>query len=65
MITGMTSGSRVDGAEFAMQMMRFPYRQVFAQDVGDAAVQNDAFRPTLGKLAQSDTASLNRKLSEG
>lgn len=63
--TGMTSGSRVDGAEFAMQMMRFPYRQVFAQDVGDAAVQNDAFRPTLGKLAQSYTAALNRKLSEG
>jgi hypothetical protein len=45
--TGM--GAELDGAEFALQMIRFPYRQVF----GDPSVTGpqplrDVFRPTIG-----------------
>lgn len=51
--TGMGADSTLDGAEFALQMIRFPYRQVF----GDPAVteNNDiraVFRPTVSKEIQ-------------
>lgn len=55
----------VDGAEFALQMIRFPYRQVFAQDESNAKVQNDAFRPTIETLSESYTALLKARIGEG
>lgn len=47
-------GPDVDGAEFALQMLRFPYRQVFGDPrVNGAPPLIDVFRPTLSiaKLA--------------
>jgi len=46
---GTNMGTTLDGAEFALQMIRFPYRQVF----GDPSVTTeqpiyDVFRPTIG-----------------
>jgi hypothetical protein len=45
---GTHMGTSVDSAEYAIQMLRYPYRQVF----GDPSVQpppvGDVFRPTLG-----------------
>ncbi|MGH6689522.1 MAG: hypothetical protein ACREMQ_19425 [Longimicrobiales bacterium] len=48
---GTNMGTSLDGAEFALQMIRFPYRQVF----GDPSVTGtqpirDVFRPSVGKL---------------
>ena len=45
--TGM--GSALDGAEFALQMIRFPYRQVFGDPsvIGTQPIA-DVFRPTVG-----------------
>lgn len=65
--TSMSTGPNdpVNGAEFAMQMIRFPYRQVFAQDVATTATQNDAFKPTLAKVAAGYTAALKTKIREG
>jgi hypothetical protein len=37
----------LDGAEFALQMIRFPYRQVFGR-VGGAVTIADVFRPSQG-----------------
>ncbi len=48
--TGMTDpnpGTEIDGAEFAMQMIRFPYRQVFAQTTTTVVIQDAAFTPNL------------------
>jgi hypothetical protein len=40
-------GSVLDGAEFALQMIRFPYRQVFGRQ--EVSVPLEAvFRPTVG-----------------
>jgi hypothetical protein len=55
----------VDGAEFAFQMIRFPYRQVFAQSESSAAIQNDAFRPTIANLSETYTQALKIKIAEG
>ncbi|WP_298922289.1 hypothetical protein [uncultured Roseobacter sp.] len=57
-------GDPVDGAEFALQMIRFPFRQVFAQDAGTTATQNDAFKPTVAKVAERYTQVLKQKLGE-
>ncbi len=64
--TGMTGtgDSIIDGAEFAMQMMRFPYRQVFAQSGVTAAIQEAAFRPSVAKIASRNTALLRAKIKE-
>jgi hypothetical protein len=48
---GTNMGAELDGAEFALQMLRFPFRQVF----GDPSVTghteiSDVFRPTVGLL---------------
>lgn len=61
---GTNMGAEVDGAEFALQMLRFPYRQVF----GDPSLQPGAidtvFRPTtkftLAKLQASFAKGLAR-----
>jgi len=40
-------GTEVDGAEFALQMLRFPYRQVFGDpSAGGTPPMDAAFRPT-------------------
>ncbi|SEW12124.1 hypothetical protein SAMN05444851_1545 [Aliiroseovarius sediminilitoris] len=54
-------GSELDGAEFALQMIRFPYRQVF----GDPQVTSDfdiaaVFRPTLSKEVTTLAADFER-----
>ena len=41
------SGPDLDGAEYALQMIRFPYRQVFGETSGTPVIA-DVFRPTLG-----------------
>lgn len=56
--TNMNTDSHLDGAEFALEMLRFPYRQVF----GDPKVTTDhhisaVFRPTVAlKLSELTTA---------
>lgn len=64
--TGMSTSASdpVDGAEFALQMIRFPYRQVFAQSESDAATQNDAFRPTVVSVARTYSSALRAKIAE-
>jgi hypothetical protein len=47
--TGM--GSEVDSAEFAIQMLRYPYRQVFGDPDQEPGPVAEVFRPTVG-LAQ-------------
>ncbi len=54
----------VDGAEFALQMIRFPYRQVFAQDTTTTAAQNDAFKPSLANVAERYTKLLQARIRE-
>jgi hypothetical protein len=61
----MSDDGRVDGAEFAMQMIRFPFRQVFAQSATTTAAQNDAFKPTLAPVAKAYTQLLTTKISGG
>lgn len=63
--TNMSDDGRVDGAEFAMQMIRFPFRQVFAQSTTTTAVQNDAFKPTIATVAKAYTKLLTKKISGG
>ncbi len=58
-------GDPVDGAEFAMQMIRFPYRQVFAQSATDTAIQDDAFKPTIRGKAKLQTALLKATIERG
>ena len=43
---GGTSGLSVDANEFALEMLRFPYRQVFGDPANEpAAPLRDVFRP--------------------
>jgi hypothetical protein len=44
---GTNMGPAVDGAEYALQMLRFPYRQVFGDPSVSAPPKADVFRPTL------------------
>lgn len=57
-------GAEIDGAEFAMQMMRFPYRQVFAQTTTTPGIQDDAFVPSLTVTADLE-AVLRARLRRG
>ena len=44
---GTNMGAEVDGAEFALQMLRFPYRQVFGDpSLGGTPPIDEVFRPT-------------------
>jgi hypothetical protein len=46
--TGTNMGAEVDGAEFALQMLRFPYRQVFGDpSAGGTHPIEDVFTPTV------------------
>ena len=44
---GTNMGTEVDGAEFALQMIRFPYRQVFGDPEGEPQIE-EVFRPSIG-----------------
>jgi hypothetical protein len=45
--THMNDDGKLNGAEFALQMIRFPYRQVFGDpNSPNAAEKEDVFRPT-------------------
>jgi hypothetical protein len=48
---GTNMGPALDGAEFALQMLRFPYRQVFGDTSVGTPVIRDVFKPTIA-LAQ-------------
>lgn len=53
---GTHMGAAVDGAEFALQMLRFPYRQVFGDpSVNAAPPLVDVFRPTISMKALAKT----------
>lgn len=62
--TGMKENDGlVDGAEFALEMIRFPYRQVF----GDSTIASDpnilaVFRPTLGLALSELTQAFKGRL---
>ena len=45
--SGTNMGSELDGAEFALQMIRFPYRQVFGR-IDRTPEIGEVFRPTIG-----------------
>jgi hypothetical protein len=48
--THMNDDGRLNSAEFALQMIRFPYRQVFGDpNSPNAAEKKDVFRPTVAK----------------
>jgi hypothetical protein len=40
-------GPTVDSGENALQLLRFPYRQVFGNPPGGDLVHHDQFRPTV------------------
>ena len=44
---GTNTGPDLDGAEFALEMIRFPYRQVFGRIEGTPQIE-EVFRPTIG-----------------
>lgn len=47
-VPGTNMGTEVDGAEFALQMIRFPYRQVFGDpSLGGTPPIDDVFLPTI------------------
>jgi hypothetical protein len=60
-VTATNMGPAVDAAEYAMQMLRFPLRQVF----GDTHVtEHDAFQFTLGIPALTERFALAREVLE-
>jgi hypothetical protein len=60
--THMNADGKLDGAEFALQMIRFPYRQVFGDpNSPNATEKKDVFTPTLGGF---NLASLFVKFKE-
>ena len=44
---GTNTGPDVDGAEFALEMIQFPYRQVFGRIDDDPKIA-EVFKPTIG-----------------
>jgi len=60
--THMNADGQLDGAEFALQMIRFPYRQVFGDpNSPNATEKKDVFSPTLGAF---NLANLFAKFKE-
>jgi hypothetical protein len=48
---GTNMGEALDGAEFALEMIRFPYRQVFGDpSQGSPGSIIDVFRPSLSMV---------------
>jgi hypothetical protein len=48
-------GPALDGAEFALEMIRFPYRQVFGDPSHGASPLQDVFRPSISMAALKTT----------
>ena len=62
--TNMNADGKLDGAEFALQMIRFPYRQVFGDPNSPNAVEKDeVFRPTLAHNITNLLATFQGKIS--
>lgn len=62
--TNMNLDGTLDGAEFALQMIRFPYRQVFGDPNSPNAVEKSAvFRPTVAHNLDNLLAAFEEKLS--
>lgn len=51
----------LDGAEFALQMIRFPYRQVFGR-IDDRPQIGEVFRPTVGLMLSDFEATFRRNV---
>jgi hypothetical protein len=53
----------LDGAEFALQMLRFPYRQVFGAPsvAGDKPIA-EVFRPSVGLRLTDFKAAFERRV---
>lgn len=60
-------GTEVDSAEFALQALRFPYRQVFGDTAHPVGHLPDVFRPTVAIAAapQERTVPLTERFLEG
>jgi hypothetical protein len=56
------SGSDLDGAEFALQMIRFPYRQVFGEPTAGVNIA-DVFRPTVGLTMKEFESKFQRNIT--
>jgi hypothetical protein len=63
-LPGSNLGPSLDGAEFALEMLRFPYRQVFAGSETDATRQDAAFKPTVQPRAADYLKALERALQD-
>lgn len=57
---GTNMGSAVDSAELAVQMLRFPYRQVFGDPSVQAPALDTVFRPTLNVAAMVERFTVFR-----
>jgi len=61
--THMNADGKLDGAEFALQMIRFPYRQVFGDPNSPNAVEKgDVFRPTVARNLARLLATFQEKI---
>lgn len=58
--SGTNMGSSVDSAEFAVQMLRFPYRQVFGDPSVQAPALDTVFRPTIDVAAMVERFTVIR-----
>jgi hypothetical protein len=58
--TGTNMGTDVDSAEYAVQMLRFPYRQVFGDPSVQAPALDTVFRPTLDVAAMVKRFTVTR-----
>jgi hypothetical protein len=65
--THMSGDGRVDSAEFALEAIRFPYRQVFGDTSHPVEDMQDVFRPTVFMTAHAGvkTAALDKRFTEG
>jgi hypothetical protein len=57
---GTNMGTGVDSAEYAVQMLRFPYRQVFGDPSVQAPALDTVFRPTLDVAAMVKRFTVTR-----
>jgi hypothetical protein len=62
--THMSDDAVLDGAEFALQMIRFPYRQVFGDpNSPNAAEKSEVFRPTVARNLAALFTTFKSKVS--
>jgi hypothetical protein len=62
-VTHMDDDHKLNGAEFALQMIRFPFRQVFGDPSSrHASPMKDVFRPTIARSFAALTATFKANL---